>query len=235
MSHNENITNNNIFQLIGNLSSQSTESSNIILRAISQGISSGISQGIASGNISFSFQDVIALATIFKPNDDIALRLVDGMMPKNCNTAGNEETTTKAFANPHSLVTSQDSSGLPLSVHVLDVTAEKSRAHEHTVSPWVSRNADDDTAESSCISNVSGGSADESMSPQAGISSRKRILSSNDPKKNCRLRTDATPSGKVTAINSLHELSNHISTSSNTLPVAVVTEHHIRLSESTGE
>jgi len=251
MSQIDNKDNNNIIQLIGNLSSQSTESSNIILRAISQGISSGLSQGIALGNISFSLQDVITLATVFKPKDDIALRLIDGLMPKNYNTDQenaslpvidtNEDTTVKAFANPDSLATSHYSSGLPSSVHIFDVTDEKSRAYEHTVSLRVSRNADDDNAESSSISTVSGGETNESTSSSTKNSSRKRLFqymsdteSSNEANSKNRMRFESSHHFPQNAIESLSELSTYVSQSSNSLPEAVVMAHK-KVSKSNGK
>jgi hypothetical protein len=66
---------NDLLQTILSLSSQSNESSNIILQAISSGLATGISQGIASGNISVTFQDIRSLANNFKPSEEIPLQL----------------------------------------------------------------------------------------------------------------------------------------------------------------
>jgi hypothetical protein len=63
---------NNITQLISNLSALNQHSTNIILQGIAQGISNGIAQGIASGNIALSFQDIISLATVFKPSNELS-------------------------------------------------------------------------------------------------------------------------------------------------------------------
>lgn len=252
MSQNDLTNNSNIIQLIGNLSSQSTESSNIVLRAISQGISSGLSQGIASGNISFSLQDFITLATVFKPKDDVALRLVDGLLPKTYNTSQenasrpihkNEHTTIKAFANPDSLSTSNDSSGLPSSDHVFDVTTEKSRAHEHTVSQWVSRNADDDNAENSCISTMSGGETNDSTSSTSiKTFSRKRLFhyisdadsSSNEAIINSRMRIESSHYSLNKAIESVSEISDYVVECPNSVPETVIMAHK-KLSKTNGK
>ena len=242
---------NDIIQLIGNLSSQSTESSNIILRAISQGISSGISQGIASGNISFSVQDVIALATVFKPNNDITLRLIDGLIPKNLNVVDKdaspairikEHIAVEALANPDSLVSTQDSLELPSSVHVFDVTAETLPAQEHTECQRVSENADDYNTESSHISIVSGvGIADESTHGNMVSLSRKRLLiectneldSALELSKNSRPRIE-TSTFKKDTIESLPELCDYISSISSQIPEAAVTAHN-KLSKTNGK
>ena len=238
MNQNKN-HNKDIIQLIGNLSSQCNESSNIVLHAISQGISSGISQGIALGNISFTFQDVIALATMFKPRDDIPLHLIDGLMPKALNS-GQENTSlpiqnkegiiAEALVNPDSHDLSHDSLGLPSSVHVFDVTAEKFLAHEHTVSLRVSKNADDKNAENSCFSIVSDGSKEYQSASSTVHPSRKRLInciSENDSSSkppHCRPRIESSPTPKC--IDSLNELSDYISLYSNSVSETVLMAHN---------
>jgi hypothetical protein len=189
MNVNEQNHNSDLMQLISNLSSQSNESSNIVLQAISQGITTGLSQGIASGNISFSIQDVIALASVFKPNNEVPLRIIDRMLPTKFNNLSsptiqestmsfmtrNKKCAAKVLANPNSLEVNPDSLGLQSSVHVFDVTEEKIPACEHTVPHRVSENADDTNAVSSISSSLSSASSIASNSSDV-TSSRKRTL-----------------------------------------------------------
>ena len=190
MSGNEKKHNSDLMQLISNLSSQSNESSNIVLQAISQGITTGLSQGIASGNISVSFQDVIALASVFKPNNEVPLRIIDRMVPTKYDdlspstiqesttsiTTRNEKGAAKVLANPNSLEVNPDSLGLPSSVHVFDVTNEKIPAYECTVTHRVSENADDTNAVSSISSStMSSGCSNTTFSLDIP-SSRKRTI-----------------------------------------------------------
>jgi hypothetical protein len=249
MTKQDNGNNDNIFKLIGNLSSQSTESSNIVLRAISQGLASGISQGIASGNISFSSQDVIALANVFKPKDDIVLRLIDGVItPKTLKVASNlnrdkKNNITEAFANPHSHDSSHDSSGLPSSVYVFDVTAEKLSLLKHTESLEVSKNADDENTEPSVVWIESKGKEEEeeeeekAMYGNAGSPNGSRkcdVTECNEVSshtqgltKNCHPRIEKSIFSKG-SIESLCDLSDYISPQLSRLPVAVATAHKRR-------
>jgi hypothetical protein len=150
-----NIETNELIQLISSSLSQSNESSNIILQAISQGISTGLSQGIASGNVKFSFQDIISLASIFKPNNEVPLQLISKLVFKDdtaiksphCNQDStiqlSKGSTVETAASHDSHDSIQDSSGLPSSVHVFDVTGENCRALEPLEYHRVSETAND--------------------------------------------------------------------------------------------
>jgi hypothetical protein len=120
---------------VSNLTSQSNESSNLVLTAISQGITNRLSQGIASGKISISYQDVLALASMFKSND-ILVWILDHMLPNidtqlpppttaqdsttgSVTTARNKGDAVKGLlAHPISHGENPDSLGLPSSVYV---------------------------------------------------------------------------------------------------------------------
>lgn len=151
----DNNKNNELLRTILSLSSQSNESSNIILQAISSGLATGISQGIASGNISVTFQDILSLANNFKPSEEIPLQLVQKIPEEkssSSNTNHRNETIVKVLSNPGSHDVSQASPGFPSSVHVFDVTAENCPAHELPVSQWVSETADDGNTKCTCVS-----------------------------------------------------------------------------------
>jgi hypothetical protein len=201
MSHNDTKEKNHLLELVSNLSSQSNESSNIILQAISQGITNGLSQGIASGNISVTFNDVIALASLFKSQNNLSHRILDHILPNidtplSPPTNTQEESTTSAVTRTRNLVDAAkgslahsishgenlDSLGLPSSVHVFDVTGEEIPALEHTVSHRVSENADDRNTISSLSSYASGNGnvttiSNESL-PTNVSSSKKRCFQS---------------------------------------------------------
>jgi hypothetical protein len=97
-----------LLQTILSLSSQSNESCNIILQAILRGLSTGISQGITSGNISVSFQDIISLASNFKPSEEIPLQLTIQKFSEEQRFSSltknhrNESSPIKVLANPGS-------------------------------------------------------------------------------------------------------------------------------------
>jgi hypothetical protein len=164
---NNNNNMNDILQTIANLSSQSNESSNIILNAISNGITTGVSQGIASGNIAVSFQDLISLVSLIKPTNEIPLQLINriptfdtyhGSTTSNSqasNTIHSDGYIGKTLANPDSHDFNQASSGIPSSVHVFDVTVEKYPAQELPVSLRVSETADDQNVKKGNVSNAS--------------------------------------------------------------------------------
>ena len=157
----QHIPNNDLIQLISNVSSQSNESSNIILRAISQGITTGLSQGIASGKIAISFQDVLSLASIFKPTNEVPLQLIQSLVPQHLTNRvsppregstvpfASTEPTPETVVNTHSHDSIQDSCGFPSSVHVSDVTVENVLAHEPSDSHRVSETAYDNVDASS--------------------------------------------------------------------------------------
>jgi hypothetical protein len=144
-----------VLHIISNLSSQSNESSNIILRAVAQGLSKGISEGIASGNIALSFQDIVSLASMFKPKEDIPMRLIDTLVPQNviCSNASishSKSSSIETLATSNSL----HSFGKPSSVHVADVTVEKIPAYEPKAYLRVSGTADDRNVEARSLPNA---------------------------------------------------------------------------------
>lgn len=191
-----NTKNNELIQLISNSLLQSNESSNIILQAISQGISTGLTQGIASGNIKLSFQDIISLASIFKPNNEVPLQLINKLVTTDETAATaslltntedstvslSKGSTVTTVANHDSHASCQDSSGLPSSVHVFDVTVENRQAYEPLVYHRVSETANDnvDNSSLSISSSTSGVTSAESL--VTINTTRKRTVDSNDEK-----------------------------------------------------
>jgi len=241
MSSNHKDQNNHLIDVISHLSSQANESSNIVLQAISQGIMTGISQGIASGNISLSFQDVIALATAFKPSNDVPLSIIDRMIPKNHDTssppniqqsisvATENDGAAKALANHNSLGVCLGSLGLPSSVHVFDVTDEKCPACECTASHRVSENAGDSNAVSSISSNSSTGLFDETLLSSTNPSRKRTINYVMDDETaiqtNSRRRLEMVEVPKC--IECVHELSDYVSLSTDcNLPEAISMENN---------
>jgi hypothetical protein len=224
-----------IIQLISSLSSQSNESSNIILRAISQGITTGLSQGIASGNIAFSFQDVLSLASMFKPSNDVPLQLIQSLLPEHnmelmslphqgsTEVFASKGSTTETMANTNSHDSCQDSSVLPSSVHVSDVTVGNVLVHEPLESHRVSEAAYDNV-DSSSISSAS----NEGFTVQSAILTRKRLIISDDEsteplKTRLRHKTSKLVHGEVidsTVMDGL--LEDYISSSCAKLPESVI-------------
>jgi hypothetical protein len=239
MSNKGNNKQDHFLELVSNLTSQSNESSNLVLNAISQGITNGLSQGIASGTISVSFQDVLSLASMFKSNNDISLRILDHILPNITDNQVSTPTRSKQessacsvttrrdqvdavkglFANPTSHGDNPDSLGLLSSVHVFDVTDEEIPALEHTVSHRVSENADDHNTISSSLSSSNGSSSTKGLSDETDSS----IQSSNKQNFNSisedNLSTRASTRPRIEnhteagTIESIQDLSDYVSVS----------------------
>jgi hypothetical protein len=227
-SNGRNNNTNDILQTIANLSSQSNESSNIILNATSNGITTGVSQGIASGNIAVSFQDFISLVSVF--NNKIPLQLINriptfdtyhGSTTSNSqasNTIHSNGYNGKTLANPDSHDFNQASSGIPSSVHVFDVTVEKNPAQELPVSLRVSETADDQNVEKGNVSNGSevcdvGSIYGSALGTGTSRKRSNQIISEDDssdqPKS--RLRHDSLSMRQNSPIESLIGLNEYIS------------------------